>query len=84
MPVLAMVNGDYETGDYQIKNGDRVEIPSDYTLEKVVEFMGLAPDTLVMTINGNDADLDYRVRENDVIELNEKINHPYENAPQPT
>jgi cell division ATPase FtsA len=79
LPVLAMVNGDYETGDYQVVSGDRIEIPSDYTLEKVVEFMGISAENLIMTINGNEADLDNRVMANDVIELNEKIVHPYEN-----
>jgi sulfur carrier protein ThiS len=71
MPVLAMVNGNYESGDYQIKTGDIIEIPSDYTLDKVIEFMGISPDNLVMTVNGNEAYLDYKLHENDVIELGE-------------
>jgi hypothetical protein len=41
--------------------------------------MGISAENLIMTINGNEADLDNRVMANDVIELNEKIVHPYEN-----
>jgi cell division ATPase FtsA len=72
MPVLAKVNGLLENGEYQIKTGDRVEVPCDYILENVLDFMKLSPNNLVMTVNGNEADLDYKLIANDVIELNER------------
>jgi cell division protein FtsA len=87
MPVLAKVNGLLENGDYQIKTGDRVEVPCDYILENVLDFMKLSPNNLVMTVNGNEADLDYKLIANDVIELNERTssgNSPQQEAPHYT
>jgi cell division protein FtsA len=82
MPVLAKVNGDYETGEYQVVTGDRIEIPCDYTVGMIVEFMGMSAENLIITVNGYEADLDNKVSENDVIELNEKIVHDPENTPK--
>jgi putative ubiquitin-RnfH superfamily antitoxin RatB of RatAB toxin-antitoxin module len=48
----------------------------------IVEFMGMSAEKLIITVNGYEADLDNKVSENDVIELNEKIVHDPENTPK--
>jgi cell division ATPase FtsA len=72
LPVLAKVNGEYVAGNYNVKTNDKIEMPCDYTLGKVVEYMGLSPDNLAMKLNGSEADINYKVSANDVIELNER------------
>jgi sulfur carrier protein ThiS len=71
LPVLAKVNNKFEKGDYQIKSGDKVELPCNYTLEMVMDYMKITPFNIIMTVNGNVVDLDYELEPNDVIELND-------------
>jgi cell division protein FtsA len=66
LPVLAKVNDKFEKGDYQIKSGDKVELPCNYTLEMVMDYMKITPFNIIMTVNGNVVDLDYELEPNDV------------------
>lgn len=62
-PRHVMVNQEYVSGFYEIKDQDEIEFLDYYTLEQVLEFMDIAPQSTLM-INNRPAKLTERVYAN--------------------
>ena len=68
-PRFAEVNGIIEMPDYEIKEGDRVELRGYYTVSQIIEFMDVEIDMdKEILVNNKPADPDTRVYENFSIE----------------
>ncbi len=65
LPKFAMVNGELESGYYELKEGDKVEMLDFYTVRQVAEFMDviLAKDMNIY-VNNKLSDLDEKVYNN--------------------
>ncbi len=68
-PKFVEVNGSLESGDYQIKEGDVIELRSYYTLAQLAKFMDVeVDDNYDMIVNGRTATMDTLVYENFQVE----------------
>ena len=68
-PKFVQVNGNLETGSYEIQEGDVIETRNFYTVRQVAEFMDVEVDTdRDILVNNREADLDTLVYENFSIE----------------
>lgn len=73
LPKFAMVNGELQSGYYEIKEGDQIEILNYYTLKQVADFMDLVLESHVsLYVNNKRADLNEKVYENFSIHLKEE------------
>ncbi len=69
LPKFASVNGELKTPDYEICEGDDVEILPYYTVDQVAEVMDVAPDEdQIMLINHEPAGKDGKVYDNFTVE----------------
>lgn len=70
LPKFAMVNGELQSGYYEIKEGDQIEILNYYTLKQVADFMDLVLESHVsLYVNNKRAELNEKVYENFSIHL---------------
>ncbi len=73
LPKFAMVNRELQSGYYEIKEGDQIEILNYYTLKQVADFMDLVLESHVsLYVNNKRADLNEKVYENFSIHLKEE------------
>jgi cell division ATPase FtsA len=73
LPKFALVNGELQSGYYEIKEGDQIEILNYYTLKQVADFMDLVLESHVsLYVNNKRADLNEKVYENFSIHLKEQ------------
>ena len=69
LPKFACVNGVLETGGYEIKPGDKVELLPYYTVAQIIEVMDVTLDDKVrIMINHEEAGLDGKVYDNFTLE----------------
>ena len=64
-PKFVQVNGSLEPEDYEIQEGDRIEMQSFYTVRQIAEFMDVIVDEKMhLLVNNRTADMESRVYEN--------------------
>ena len=65
LPKFASVNGRLESEYYSIQDGDEIEFLKYYTIEQILQFMDISPDTYnTYYVNNNAANMQTRVYEN--------------------
>lgn len=65
LPKFASVNGKLESEYYNIQDGDEIEFLKYYTIEQILQFMDISPDTYnTYYVNNNRADMQTKVYEN--------------------
>lgn len=64
LPKYATVNGQMQSESYEIAEGDAVEITKYYTVEQLLQFLDMAPETVTVSVNNAPAQLDTKVYEN--------------------
>lgn len=73
LPKFALVNGELQSGYYEIKEGDQIEILNYYTLKQVADFMDIVLESHVsLYVNNKRANLSEKVYENFSIHLKEE------------
>lgn len=72
-PRIIQVNGEPKSGNYEINNGDKIEILNFYTLEELLTFMDIDEEDNIIRVNNKDASSDEKIYENFQIEF-ESIN----------
>lgn len=63
-PKLAEVDGEIKTGDYRIKDGDRIKILDYYTVDRLITFMDLDIAGKEILVNNVEADMEEKIYEN--------------------
>lgn len=71
-PRFAFVNGNMETGEYLIKEGDKIELNNYYTIKEIFEIFDIDVDDYDILVNNEGADENTRVYENFKIEYKER------------
>lgn len=67
-PKVASVNGQLQTGFYELQDGDQIEMLSYYTIGQIAEFMDVAVDPEQIYVNHQIADEETKVYENFSVE----------------
>ena len=71
-PRFAFVNGNMETSEYLIKEGDSIEMNNFYTIKELFEIFDIDVEDYDILVNNEGADADTRVYENFKIEYKER------------
>ena len=71
-PRFAFVNGNMETSEYLIKEGDSIEMNNFYTIKELFELFDIDYNDYDILVNNEGADENTRVYENFKIEYNER------------
>lgn len=65
LPKFAQVNGQLQSGYYEIQNGDEIEMLNFYTVAQILEFLDTTlPEGALLTVNNVVADMETKVYEN--------------------
>lgn len=72
-PRIIQVNSEPKSGNYEINNGDKIEVLNYYTLGELLTFMDIDEEENIIRVNNKDAFSDERIYENFQIEF-ESIN----------
>lgn len=70
LPKFVKVNGEMESGYYEIQEGDSIELLNYYTVGQILQFMDIAVDESRICVNRTHAQMDTRVYENFHVEWN--------------
>lgn len=73
-PKFALVNGKPESQLYNICDGDEIEMQPYYTLEQLLVFMDVSPETVIF-VNNKKAELTDKIYENFVVTWSDKISY---------
>ncbi len=73
-PKFALVNGHPESQLYNICDGDVIEMQPYYTLEQLLVFMDVSPETVIF-VNNKKAELTDKIYENFVVTWSDKISY---------
>lgn len=63
-PKFAYVNGELKNGSYVVRENDKIVMENYYTLGQLFEFLDIRLDTVEVTVNNEQADIDTKVYEN--------------------
>ena len=69
LPKPVKVNGVPVTEEYEIQNGDEIEISTAYTYEELFAFMDLSPEDMVLLVNGEKVDDTIEIVASDQLEI---------------
>ncbi len=69
LPKPVRVNGAAVTAQYQIQEGDSIEILSYYTYEDFFEYMGISREDMALLVNGVEVDKEAQLYSHDQIEI---------------
>ena len=75
-PRFVQINGELQSGDYDILNGDRIEVLPYYTLGQLLAFLDIDAKENFITVNNEECTLEEKVYENFYVKF-EKRNVPY-------
>ncbi len=64
---IVLVNGDYVSLDYQIKENDDVKVTSPHNLGDLLEFLAISYENKILMVNLSRVELDYKIRNGDAI-----------------
>ncbi len=66
------VNGQTQSAEYIIQDGDAITIGTSYTAKELAEYMGYSEDDAVITVNGRKADKKTVINSNDTVTIESK------------
>ena len=69
LPKPVKVNGVPVTEEYEIQNGDEIEISTSYTYEELFAFMDISPEDMVLIVNGEKVDDTIEIVASDQLEI---------------
>ena len=69
LPKPVKVNGVPVTEEYEIQNGDEIEISTAYTYEELFAFMDISPEDMVLLVNGEKVDDTIEIVASDQLEI---------------
>ena len=72
LPKPVRVNGAAVTEEYQIQDGDTVEITTSYTTDELLIAMELNGEDMILFVNGEKAEADMLIQSTDLIEIRRK------------
>lgn len=69
LPKPVKVNGVPVTEEYEIQNGDEIEISASYTFDELFAFMDISPEDMVLIVNGEKVDDTIEIVASDQLEI---------------